>query len=363
MVLGERQVEIPWVVNQLQKTSGSCLDVGSAGADYLLDLKDHGRNVTRLDQNKIPEDGFSTIIAGDIRSVGFSDKFDTVMFISSLEHVGLSAYGFIEKDTTDPVEIQRLAFERAFSFVKNDGIMIVTLPFGCFENSGWYITYTREMVDALIGAKEVICENYFTLDKETWTYNEVPRHMCPLEGQDWPRANFSRAATVCCLVLKKSAKKMYGNALNLGCGITILGDYMNVDMIGDNPAVIKQNFINYLERCPTDSVKHILMSHSFEHIPLSYAGVFLQNCMRVLSNGGVLDIVCPNSKWAMEQYINGSFDYNTINMWMHANQLNPYDVHMWVSDEAILSKLVTDVGFSSFKITLDQGCVALKCIK
>lgn len=363
MVLGERQVEVPWVIKQLNEYGGSCLDVGSAGGDYIWELKRQGRKLVRLDQLDIPPDGFSWIVKGDIRHTQhlITEKFGVVMLVSTLEHVGMDAYGFLRSES--PIEEQVGAFEICWNYVEDGGVLIATIPFGRFEDGGWYLTYNRQMINMLINDKYVLKEDYYTLDKETWNYENVFQYMCPLDGQDWPRQDFSRATSICCIVLKKTDRKVYGHLLNLGCGAQILDGYMNVDLIGDNPMVIHQDIATYMQRCPSNSVMKIVMSHSLEHIHLPIVGQFMEDCFRSLAPGGWLEIVCPDSRWAMGEYLEGKMDYNTIQMYLHANQVNKYDFHRWVTDGYIIPKIASDVGFTDIAIYHDRGNVAVHCRK
>ena len=363
MIFGERQVEIPWFVKKLQAYNGRCMDVGSAGS-FIEEFKRQKIDLTRVDQLEISADGFSKIIRKDVRDLSFSDVggFDVVSLISTLEHVGLEGYGKC-LSCADPVAEQRHVFNHCFSFVNAGGVLIATIPFGRFENGGWYLTYNAEMIDNLIGTKNLLEETYFTLDRDTWTYIKVPRYKCPLEGQDWPRPDFSRATSVCCLILQKIDKILYENKLNLGCGGSPINGFLNVDMLPLRDDVIKQDFINYMRRCPSNSVDDIKMSHSLEHVPYLFVDSFLQDCYRSLKSNGRLEIVCPDFKYGMQKYLTGSVSYDLIQKYFYGDHKNAFDQHLWIVDDVSLVKFVENVGFKDSVLYTGDGNIAIHCRK
>ena len=359
MVLGERQVEIPWLAKFVEgiKVPSNCLDVGSAGADY-IDIFNRF-DLTRLDQFKI-EDNRCKVVVEDIRL--FHGHFDLVMLISSLEHIGLDAYGF-KANCSDPVSEQKRTFEHCYSLVNPNGYLIMTLPFGIFEDGGWYLTYNSKMIDDLIDDKFVVEEVYFTLEPSSWTYHKVPRYKCPLRGQDWVRSDFSRATSICCLVLQKTERKMYGTKVNLGCGGAILEGFTNVDLNPINDNVIKMDFFTYMKRCPSNSVEHISMSHSIEHLSLAAVLGFLMECHRSLKPNGFLEIVCPDGDWFINKYISGEIDNKSLHAHMYGNKLNENDFHLWSPMLSNIKNLISDAGFTDVKYYTGDSNIGIHCRK
>ena len=360
MILGERQVEIPWLACVFEKfKSGlSCLDVGSAGADY-LDILDKFE-LTRLDRLKIPSDDKSQIVQGDIRL--FHGSFDIVTLVSSLEHVGLDAYGF-DLDCDDPVLEQRRVFEHCYSILNPGGYLVATIPFGMYENGGWYIIYDSKMIDELLGDKFIIDEVYFTLDSESWAYHRVPRYKCPLKGQDWVRPDFSRATSICCLIVQKIDKETYSKKINLGCGGAYLDGFVNVDALPLSENVIKTDIFNYMKRCPSNSVDHIIMSHVIEHLPFNLIPEFLSECYRSLEKGGLLEIVCPDGDWYMNEYQHNRIDYDQLHLCFHASHLNEYDFHLWTPVSKIIKSLIDNAGFVGASFYTGDSNIGVHCQK
>jgi len=134
----ERVVEIPWVLSRLG--GGAALEVGYANAEdaYLAALIRCG--IDRLvgaDLAARELEGFETVTA-DARELPFPDEtFDTVLLVSTLEHIGAdnSVYGLAAHD--DPGA--RLAALRELRRVLDpDGELLVTVPLGEPGDHGWF---------------------------------------------------------------------------------------------------------------------------------------------------------------------------------------------------------------------------------
>lgn len=202
---GERIVEVPWFEKQLQTYKGSILDIGSAGTD-LTEIRRQKRYIVRVDRlfSAKSSDKYEVIIPNDILKLTLKDLglFDIVSLISTLEHVGLDAYGFKDRKD-DPWKEQIKALLHCSSFITEGGVVVLTLPYGKEEDGGWYLVYDRMRLSNLKDHFKVVKEDYFSLDFDTWTYNHVHESECHDLGQDWVRPDFSRASNVVCLILKK----------------------------------------------------------------------------------------------------------------------------------------------------------------
>lgn len=213
MELGERQVEVPWLTRKLQIYKGSCLDIGSGGTD-LDEIMRQKRELVRVDPRELPNDNYSkAMIAKDIRDITPQEigTFDNVILISTLEHIGCAGYGLPESYTLggkDIVEEQKLTFNHCLSFCNPKGRLITTVPFGAYENGGWYFVYDADMIDALLFDKHVLAEDYFSLDPDTWTYNRKQREYIPKRQADWIRPDFARAYGVACFVVTRKQEEI-----------------------------------------------------------------------------------------------------------------------------------------------------------
>lgn len=89
----ERAVEIPWLLPQLGQPA-RLLDVGSVGADYVPWLYATGAQVTLLDP-RATGDAAQGWVRGSLGATpaDWAARFDCVTCISTLDHIGLDAYG------------------------------------------------------------------------------------------------------------------------------------------------------------------------------------------------------------------------------------------------------------------------------
>lgn len=205
---GERTVEVPWLLDHVKP--GSALDVGSAESCYVNQLLDKG--VSQLALNDVrkfsthEQDSRVKCVVGDIRTYEPQEigMFDNVLCISTLEHIALHAYDQRREVSTKDSAFypQKEAFNHMMKFLKPDGQMLLTIPYGKYEDSGWVIVYDHGMIGELIEPYEVIEETYYTLtnrDLDLWV--KCPERQCPPKGMDVYAGNM-RATSCCCLVLK-----------------------------------------------------------------------------------------------------------------------------------------------------------------
>lgn len=205
---GERTVEVPWLLSRVKE--GTALDVGAAESCYTMDLFEQG--VSHLVMNDIrhidalQDDERAECLVGDIRKIHPDDTglFDNVLCISTLEHIALEAYD-------QPREVpqnwsayypQREAFHHMMKFLAPDGQMLVTIPYGKYEDCGWVIVYDEGMINELKHHYNVIEETYYTMTnrhKDTWV--ECTKARCPKKGMDHYN-NGMRANSVVCMVMK-----------------------------------------------------------------------------------------------------------------------------------------------------------------
>lgn len=130
--LNEREVEWPWVLEQLAALPGRgrLMDVGSYATPLPGQLKDLGFAVTALDINPpdLPDATGITVAVGDIRGTSFpAESFDVVTCVSTLEHIGVAQrYGQTEAepggDARAMAELRRL--------LRPGGVAVVTVPCG-----------------------------------------------------------------------------------------------------------------------------------------------------------------------------------------------------------------------------------------
>jgi len=101
-----------------------------------------------------PERGISYVYA-DLRDLPFRDsRFDVIVSISTLEHVGMdnSGYGGPSVRAHDPdAELERAVGELRRVIVPG-GTLLITVPVGRAEDHGWFRQFDRRGVERLVSA-------------------------------------------------------------------------------------------------------------------------------------------------------------------------------------------------------------------
>ena len=152
--LDERVVEFPWLLSQ--GLHGRVLDAGSAlNHEHILDRvlpRVDALHVVTLEpeEQAFPERRVSYIYA-DLRDLPYKDSaFDTVVSLSTLEHVGMDnlVYGVNAPRAEDP-ELELLRAVSELRRVATDRLL-VTVPYGRREDHGWFRQFDRADVETLI---------------------------------------------------------------------------------------------------------------------------------------------------------------------------------------------------------------------
>lgn len=158
--LDERVVEYPWVLLKISELkAGNLLDAGSSlNFQEILDYKNlENKKITILNLNPEPDcflqKGVSYIF-GDIRSTPFKEGyFDCITCISTLEHIGMDNNVLYIKDAKYKEE-GVFDFEKAVlelkRVLKNEGKILITVPFGRYKNFGWFQQFDSKMVARVV---------------------------------------------------------------------------------------------------------------------------------------------------------------------------------------------------------------------
>ncbi len=90
--------------------------------------------------------------------------------------------------------------------------------------------------------------------------------------------------------------------LNLGCGHKYHPDWINVNFYKSGKEVIVHD-LNKKFPWEDESFDMVYHSHVLEHFPKKQAIFFLQECRRVLKQGGILRIVIPDLEQIVREYL------------------------------------------------------------
>ena len=156
--LDERIVEYPWIFANLQKDKTIFLDAGSTfNFEYLLN-NELIENKEKYIYTFYPEDkSFNqkkiSYVYGDLRDLPFkNDFFEEVVCQSTIEHIDMdnSMYGYDLKSTLDVVTSKSYEYlkviDELLRVLKTNGQLLLTFPYGKFENHGFFQQFDIEMV-------------------------------------------------------------------------------------------------------------------------------------------------------------------------------------------------------------------------
>lgn len=126
-VFTARLIEYPILFQYLKRDSKEILDFGCAEDVLSLNLAIMGYKVTGLDFRQYPfEHKNLRFIKADILQWDPPlEQFDTIVSISTIEHIGLSVYGDPKCKDGDMIAIRKL-----WSALRKGGDLIVTVPAG-----------------------------------------------------------------------------------------------------------------------------------------------------------------------------------------------------------------------------------------
>lgn len=172
------------------------LDVGSSGSLFPLKMAVMGYKVYIIDVREYHEKHPNiSYIQTDIKNMPYPNKsFDAITCISTIEHIGLSAYGDPNYESGD-----KLALEKMRDVLKADGRLILTTPFsGSAKLMTWKNSieriYDYDTLMNLFGEFNVLKEEfYIPLNSKNWvkaTRNEAEREH-----------SANKRSNLCCFVL------------------------------------------------------------------------------------------------------------------------------------------------------------------
>lgn len=161
--LDERIVEYCWIFSRLpQNREIKVLDAGSTfNFDFIL----NALNLASIDlyiQTLYPEHpNFNekkiSYIYADLRDIPFKDSyFDVIISQSTIEHIDMdnSIYGYkvdnYHKDSQSKSYEYLKAIQEMLRVLKKGGKLLLTFPYGKFENHGFFQQLDEEMLDRIL---------------------------------------------------------------------------------------------------------------------------------------------------------------------------------------------------------------------
>jgi hypothetical protein len=178
--VNERIVENPFAFRALSRLTppARILEIGSAESTFSLSAASLGYNVTALDLHQLPyKHPRLESVVGRFEEWDPGDtRFDAAFLISTIEHIGLGAYG----ETVGPPGADRAALTRVAELLNDDGILVLTTPYGPSRVDALERTYDDESLAALLeGWRAIERHTIQRREGRTWTTEDPAR-----PGQD-----------------------------------------------------------------------------------------------------------------------------------------------------------------------------------
>jgi len=159
----ERFTEYIWIFkNLIQK--GKLLDVGCLESIFAEEISRFNHlDVYGIDIRPYQTNSFKFSVQ-DVRQMNFDDEFfDQITLISTLEHVGLIAYG----DTKQDVCGDKKAMNEIQRVLKIDGSILVTIPYGSGQTD-WYRSYNKKSLAELFSGFKIQQITYYSDHDVVW---------------------------------------------------------------------------------------------------------------------------------------------------------------------------------------------------
>jgi SAM-dependent methyltransferase len=184
--IDERIVEYPWIFSQLPDKECLLLDAGSTfNFGYILEQEKLKRKKIHIctfypESLNFNEKGISYTYA-DLRELPYKDKlFDEIVCQSTLEHIDKdnSIYGY-SPDTDKKTQGKSYSYLNAINellrILKPGGMLLLTFPFGKFENHVFFQQFDNEMLSKVeneISYKGEYTSSFIRYLKTGWVFSK-----------------------------------------------------------------------------------------------------------------------------------------------------------------------------------------------
>ncbi len=180
--LDERIVEYPWVLSQIQPSAEYILDAGSTlNQSFILKhptFKARKLVIYNLAPESMTKSPNVSYIFGDLRNTILKDNlFDWITCISVLEHIGMNNTLIYTNDLNHS-HIRTDAFLEAISefkrLLKPDGSLLMTVPYGQYQNLGWLQQFNKNHLEQIIHTFQPSQSEitYYRYTKEGWVLSQ-----------------------------------------------------------------------------------------------------------------------------------------------------------------------------------------------
>jgi SAM-dependent methyltransferase len=208
--VNERAVEM-MLARLTYRPGKEILDIGHANATpshraMLLDLPGP-RAITGLDLADPIYDTtpfYKKSIRTDITANNLEDHtFDVIWCISTLEHFGMDNSGYTDGFIRDAGHAGKALVEMV-RILKPGGTLLLTVPYGRYEDWGWFVNYDAAHWHALLDVvrKDISLTEWFFRHTEKRGWHNVPSEELTYTSY-YDQHNFGAAGMVAALITKK----------------------------------------------------------------------------------------------------------------------------------------------------------------
>lgn len=166
----ERIIEKGWILRQLSREplKSNILDLGCSESFLSIELASNGFKVTGIDVRPYPlrHPNFVFVNEDICKSTIDSNKYDIVIALSTVEHIGLDWYDKSDVNTSDFKAVSEL-----LRLLKPGGILLLTVPFGERAQTSLHRIYDDESLHELLQYFNIDKIEYgIKMDDRTWIY-------------------------------------------------------------------------------------------------------------------------------------------------------------------------------------------------
>lgn len=152
--VNERIAEVPFVYRALSRVppGASILDVGATESIVSPSLASLGYSVTAIDPRPYPlRHPNLEVVVGEIQSWSAARTFDAIVCLSTIEHIGLGAYG--DRRASGRPDVEAMARLRQLS--RPGTVLVFTTRFGRASTSWLERTYDSQAIEELLAGWEI----------------------------------------------------------------------------------------------------------------------------------------------------------------------------------------------------------------
>lgn len=172
--VNERIVELPFALGALATLAPGArvLDVGGAESTLALSAACLGYDVTVVDPRPIAfEHPRLTQVTARLEDWDAAPgRFHAAFLVSTVEHIGLGAYG----EGGGPADADRKALLRVAELLTDDGLLVLSTPFGAAHVDAFERVYDEAGLDALLAGWNVL-ERRFAVRRDARVWESVER--------------------------------------------------------------------------------------------------------------------------------------------------------------------------------------------